>query len=201
MKISRNSNIWFTSDTHYSHRNLVAGTTRWRDENGEIPMDAVRNFVSIEEMNTAMINGINGYVGSNDILFHLGDWSFGGIEKVKEFREKINCNNIIFIQGNHDHHIKQDLDGTIRPMFSSVHDYLEVEIDPTKEKLILFHYPIESWNGIREGSIMLHGHCHFKGKRRFGLGKRMDVGMCGSIEIGFRPYHLDEILHIMNQRK
>ena len=42
---------------------------------------------------------------------------------------------------------------------------------------------------------MLHGHQHLKGDVRFGEGRRMDVGMCGSPE--FRPYHIDEVLYCM----
>jgi hypothetical protein len=42
---------------------------------------------------------------------------------------------------------------------------------------------------------MLHGHQHLKGDKRFGNGKRMDVGMCGSPE--FRPYRLEEIVDLL----
>jgi hypothetical protein len=34
----------------------------------------------------------------------------------------------------------------------------------------------------------LHGHCHLPTDKRFGKGKRMDVGMDGHPE--FRPYNL-----------
>ena len=199
------SNIWITSDTHYSHAGICRGTTHWRAQDSEgnffIPLDAVRDFETVESMNDSMIQNINNVVKKDDILFHLGDWSFGGIENVSELRYKINCKNIHFITGNHDHHIESNKEG-IRRYFSSVNPYMEVSIKDvqgksktTTVKLILCHYPIVSWNNMRKGSYMLHGHQHLKGDQRFGNGKRMDVGMCGHPE--FRPYSLTEILDLL----
>jgi hypothetical protein len=48
------------------------------------------------------------------------------------------------------------------------------------------------------GAFMIHGHQHLKGDSRFGEGRRMDVGMCGSPE--FRPYHIDEVLELLSGR-
>jgi len=31
-------------------------------------------------MNDTLVNNINEMVGENDVLIHLGDWSFGGFE-------------------------------------------------------------------------------------------------------------------------
>jgi hypothetical protein len=28
-------------------------------------------------------------VGQDDVLFHLGDWSFGGFESIEQFRNQI----------------------------------------------------------------------------------------------------------------
>lgn len=204
---SQSVKIWFTSDTHYQHAGICRGTTHWRtkNENGDlvIPLSAVRDFDLLDEMNDSIVKNINDVVGPNDILFHLGDWSFGGIENVTLFREKINCKNIHLILGNHDHHIDSDKN-QIRKLFNSVNSYLELTIsiksqDSKKDKshkLVLCHYPIISWNNMLRGSIMLHGHQHLKGESRFGNGKRIDVGMCGHPE--FRPYALDEILDLLD---
>jgi hypothetical protein len=45
---------------------------------------------------------------------------------------------------------------------------------------------------------MLHGHQHLKGDSKFGEGKRMDIGLDGSPN--FRPYHIEEIVKILNGR-
>jgi calcineurin-like phosphoesterase family protein len=190
-------NIWITSDTHFGHAGIVRGTTHWRilDDEGNkvVPLDAVRDFDTVEEMNEIMISNINDAVGENDTLFHMGDWSFGGFENISEFRYRINCKNIHFIIGNHDHHIESNKEN-IRRFFASVNYYNEVTVahKSGSTKLVMCHYPIVSWNNMRRNSYMLHGHQHLRGDQRFGNGKRMDIGMCGHPE--FRPYHLDEIV-------
>jgi calcineurin-like phosphoesterase family protein len=193
-------NIWITSDTHFGHAGIVRGTTHWRtldaDGNKIVPLDAVRDFDTVEEMNEMMISNINDCVGEHDTLFHMGDWSFGVFENISEFRYRINCKNIHFIIGNHDHHIESNKEN-IRRFFASVNSYNEVNVAHKSGnlKLVLCHYPIVSWNNMRKNSYMIHGHQHLKGDQRFGNGKRMDVGMCGHPE--FRPYNLDEIVEIL----
>jgi hypothetical protein len=197
IKLNNNENIWITSDTHYGHAGICRGTTHWRSVDAEgnktVPLDVVRNFDTLDEMNERMIENINNNVGENDTLFHMGDWSFGGFENILEFRYRINCKNIHLILGNHDHHIESNKDN-IRSYFASVNYYNEVMVahKSGNVKLVLCHYPIVSWNNMRKNSLMLHGHQHLKGDQRFGNGKRMDIGMCGNPE--FRPYHLDEIM-------
>ena len=74
-----NANIWITSDTHFGHAGICRGTTHWRtldaDGNKIVPLDVVRDFDTVEEMNERMIENINNCVGENDTLFHMGDWS------------------------------------------------------------------------------------------------------------------------------
>jgi calcineurin-like phosphoesterase family protein len=197
MKLQSN-NIWFTSDTHYGHKNIVSGVTNWRNEDGEVPFDAVRNFPDTETMNDMIVDNINRNVEENDYLIHLGDWSFGGIEKVTEFRERINCKNIVLMLGNHDHHIQKEK--SLQKLFTHVTHYEELSVTKKHEshKFILCHYPIISWNNQRNGAYMIHGHQHLKGDKRFcdRQEKRMDIGLCGSPN--FRPYHLDEIVTTLN---
>ena len=69
--------VWITSDTHYGQNNIVRAVTRWRDGNGQVPIDATRDFKSIDHMNETIVNNINKVVREDDILIHAGDWSFG----------------------------------------------------------------------------------------------------------------------------
>lgn len=57
-------------------------------------------------MTEALIANINKVVGQDDTLWHLGDWSFGGIESIWKFRSRIICKNIHLVYGNHDEHIE-----------------------------------------------------------------------------------------------
>jgi calcineurin-like phosphoesterase family protein len=129
-------------------------------------------------------------------LICLGDWSFGGFESIEEFRNRIICRNIHLVLGNHDHHIERNRED-IQRLFASVSHYETLVID--KKTFRLFHYPIQSWNGMNEGDIHLHGHVHLPQNRKFGQGKKMDVGIDGHPE--FRPYNvMREIVPIMDKR-
>ena len=147
-------------------------------------------------MNTAIVNNINQVVGQDDILIHLGDWSFNGFDQIREFYNRLVCKNIHLILGNHDTHIERNRDN-IQELFLSVSHYNTLEIGDYKFQLM--HYPISSWNALNKGVMHLHGHCHLPTNKRFGVGKRMDVGMDGHPE--FRPYNLmREVVPLLNKR-
>ena len=196
IKIDKNTNVWITSDTHFSHRNIVRGVTNWRLPNGEIPVEQTRDFSTIEKMNTAIVNNINSVVGQDDILIHLGDVSFNGFDQIREFYNRLVCKNIHLILGNHDMHIEKNREN-IQDLFLSVSHYNTLEIGDFKFQLM--HYPISSWDGLNKGVMHLHGHCHLPTNKRFGVGKRMDVGMDGHPE--FRPYNLiREVVPLLKNR-
>lgn len=206
--------IWFTSDTHYHHKNIVSGTTSW--EGG---LDKCRNFKTLEEHDNTIVDNINQVVKEDDELYHLGDWSFGGHEQIKIFRERIKCKNIHLIFGNHDQHI-EPIDSPYRKLFASVQYYkeLSLKVDPKKtkffgkHKIILCHYAMRVWNKSHHGSIMLYGHSHgtldemqpktanptWIGDQYFIKNYRtMDVGVDTN---NLYPYNLEQILEIMYNR-
>lgn len=201
MKIIKHpgQNIWFTSDTHYDHKNICRATTSWNDAD-----NLTRDFTSLEQMNANICYEINEKVMQDDILFHLGDFSFGGLDNVKEFRNKIMCKNVHLILGNHDQHIERD-HNNLKHLFSSVQEYLYLDVrmynDPVKktklvmqQDFVLMHYPIQSWNRMNHGSIHLHGHVHLPPHRRIGKGKMMDVGVDGN---QMEPISILEVMKIM----
>ena len=188
--------VWVTSDTHYNHKNICRGTTNWRKPDGSIPINETRDFKSLDLMNDTIVNNINAVVKEDDILIHLGDWSFGGFESIKQFRDRVICKNIHLILGNHDHHIENDREG-VRELFASVSHYNTLKIE--KKEFQLMHYPIDSWNNLRKGAMHLHGHCHLPNDRKLGKGKRIDAGMDGHLE--FRPYNLmRELVPLLNKQ-
>jgi calcineurin-like phosphoesterase family protein len=188
--------VWITSDSHFSHKNICRGVTSWRAPDGSVPVNQTRDFATIEKMNTAIVNNINSVVMQDDNLIHLGDWSFGGFDQIEEFWNRLVCKNIHLVLGNHDHHIENNR-GDIKKLFKSVSQYQETQLGD--HKFVFMHYPIDSWNNLSKGVIHLHGHCHLPTAKRFGAGKRMDVGMDGHPE--FRPYHLiREVVPLINKR-
>jgi calcineurin-like phosphoesterase family protein len=201
MKITLNKGqrLWFTSDTHYNHANICSATTTWNKESG----NNFRIFNSLDTMNDRLVAGINASVGQDDILFHLGDWSFGGFESIRQFRDRLVCKNIHLILGNHDNHIARNKDD-VQEIFSSVHNMLDLIVKwnvgtPTQDeaKFMLMHFPIASWDNLARGVIHLHGHVHLPKHRRIGPGKMMDVGVDGN---GLEPIDMKEVLTIMKNQ-
>ena len=196
IKIEKDRKVFITSDTHYGHKNICRGVTDWRLPDGGIPMDQTRDFDTIEKMNERIIQNINSVVGEDDVLFHLGDWSFGGFENVQKFRDRILCKEIHLILGNHDTHIENDR-YNVQELFTSVNHYTKLMYK--NNTFVLFHYPMQSWDGLNKGHIHLHGHVHLPTDLRFGKGKKMDVGMDGHPTFGV--YDMDEIIRIMDKRE
>jgi calcineurin-like phosphoesterase family protein len=195
IKIEKDRKVFVTSDTHYGHKNICRGVTAWRLPDGSIPIDQTRDFETMDEMNDAIINNINSVVGQDDVLIHLGDWSFGGFENIKKFRDRIVCKEIHLILGNHDHHIENNREGC-QELFSSVNHYTKLMYK--YDTIVLMHYPIDSWDGLNKGHIHLHGHCHLPQQKVFGKGRRMDVGIDGNMF--FMPYSLDNVVKIVKMR-
>lgn len=197
------ADIFFTSDTHYHHKNIVTGVTNWPEEVRE---RSCRKFSTLEEMDDLLVSNINKRVKHKDTLYHLGDWSFGDFENVLAFRKKINCRNVHLILGNHDQHIEKNRNG-IRGIFSSVQPYLEINLHG--EHIVMCHYPFKTWHRSHHGSWHLHGHCHGNlSEDKIWLSgitdnptsrKTMDVGV--DTHWDFSPYSFDELKFIIDSRE
>jgi len=194
-KILTSGIVWITSDTHYSHKNICRGVTNWRTKDGKIPIESTRDFNTIEDMNSVIVDNINSKIGPDDTLIHLGDFSFGGFDKIGQFLDRLVCKNIHLVLGNHDHHIKNNREN-IHDRFLSIQNYLEVNIGGAD--FVLSHYPLCSWNQLSKGAIQLHGHVHLPTNKKWGNGKRLDVGVDGN---NYQPYKLTEIVHMMDRRE
>lgn len=81
--------IWFTSDTHFGHANVLKFSERpWND---------------IDDMSYALIENINACVEPSDELYILGDFSFKlTVQQAYELRKLIRCKKIHLVHGNHD---------------------------------------------------------------------------------------------------
>jgi calcineurin-like phosphoesterase family protein len=198
--LEKGQRLFFTSDTHYGHSNICSATTNWVGAE-----NMTRNFKSLDHMNDAIVDNINEVVGKDDILFHLGDWSFGGFGKIVEFRDKVICKNIHLVLGNHDEHIDRDKNN-IQRLFTSVNHYINLDLrrpsmkgkgQMDKYRFILCHFPIASWDGMNNGVMHLHGHVHLPKHQRIGSGKSLDVGVDGN---GLEPISLDEVVSLLKDQ-
>ena len=196
IKLKQGQKLFFTSDTHYHHKNICRGTTNWTGD-----LDATRPFETLEEMDDTIVNNINEVVGEDDILVHLGDWSFGGFEYVVEFRQRINCRNIHLILGNHDHHIERNRQGVqgnfIKTSHYEVLHVTDEDGDDLNYDFVISHFPIVSWHDMNRGRFHVFGHVHLPEDRKLMPGRSMDVGMDGN---NLRPYELKEVVAILEHR-
>lgn len=136
-------NIWFTSDNHFSHKNIHKFCP------------ATRPHQNVNEMDNAMIHRWNQMVQPEDTVWMLGDVFFCQEHHAISIMRRLNGRkNLVY--GNHDQTIRKSRD--VQNEFESIQEYKELNIDG--EKLCLFHYPIYEWNKIHHGAIHLHGHIH-----------------------------------------
>ncbi len=189
------NNLFVISDTHAFHKNICSGVTSWEGD-----LSRCRDFPDEVVMTEHIAQKINEKVGANDTLMHLGDWSFGGKDKIQRFRDMINCKNIILLLGNHDKHIEKNPE-EFAGVFSRVMKYNEFRY--RKILVSCFHFPIGSWNEIGRGGWMLHGHCHNSYQVP---GKILDVGLDNErswTSLGYSgyPLHIEEIYQIMQEKE
>ena len=65
-------------------------------------------------------------------MLSLGDWSFGGIKNIYEFRKRLHVKTIHLILGNHDVHIEKNkiFEGiSVQELFTSVSNFKEISIN------------------------------------------------------------------------
>jgi len=188
----RTHNKFFIFDTHYGHKNLVRGISTWGKDS------QTRDFDTVEEMNDAIVDNINRKVGEHDILYHGGDFAFGGIQGILEFRNRINCKTIHFLPGNHDHHISNEKKTEVREIFKSIKLIQQVKLGDNFA--ILSHFPMMVWDKHHIGYWHLHGHCHGN-LDQSAVGNRlmMDCGI--DTHPNFEPYSVEEIEEYMKGRE
>lgn len=138
-------NIFFTSDTHFYHNNIIKYCPNSRGQ-----------FSNVEEMNEAIITTWNDKVKNNDIVYHLGDFAFANIENAINIAKQLNRKELRLIIGNHDTKLLKNED--FCKQFSWIKIYNEEKI--LGENFVMMHFPIASWHRKNYGAIMLHGHCH-----------------------------------------
>ena len=153
------SKIFFTSDLHFSHRNIAKFCPHTR------PQPSKQG--DIDTLDNYMIELWNDTVGVDDDVYNLGDLTFShNLRYIKKVLSQLNGrHHLIF--GNHDDIIQHNLDKFVNtpkqdgnPLLFSAQSYLKLQLKEQGKTLILFHYPIAEWDGCHKGYYHLHGHIH-----------------------------------------
>ncbi len=132
--------VFVTSDTHFHHARIIDYCQR--------------PFSDVDEMNEELVRRWNSAVKEDDVVFHLGDFSFGKLAQVKRVVAQLNGYKILIL-GNHDR------DATVmrRSGFDEVHENLYLRhcgVD-----LFMTHFPVCP---DLKSDLVLCGHVHERWK-------------------------------------
>lgn len=166
-------NIFFTSDLHFSHSNILEFCKESRPVN------------TIKEHDDLLISNWNDSVNDDDIVMCLGDMFFGSQSVAHTILPELKGKKVL-IYGNHDLKIRNDR--SLQAHFIGLHDYYECKIDGIH--VVMFHYPIFEHNKMFSGAFHLHGHTHGKVSLP---GRTMDVGIDSRPNSDMRLWRWDEV--------
>ena len=128
-------NIWFTSDHHFGHKNIL-----------EYEKEA-RPFSCLEEMHEILIERWNSVVKPNDIVWHLGDFAFG-VNNIR-IAERLQGHKKLIL-GNHDIYPISEYARYFEKIYGVFH----------YKECVLSHIPIHLDSLAQRSWLNIHGHLH-----------------------------------------
>lgn len=167
--------LFFTSDTHFFHQNIIKYCSRPFDE--------------VSEMNENFVSEWNSIVTPSDTIFHLGDVALGcDNDRFNGLFSRLNGNKILVV-GNHDNSVVKK-----SQHWSFVAQ--NISLDVGGFGIQLNHRP--NFDGFPDWDIFLYGHVHGRNKP---TKNTLDVGVDSAMEhLGsFRPWSLSDIVCVMEQ--
>ena len=177
-------NTFFTSDIHFSHKNIIRYSNR--------------PFESVEHMNKKLIENWNSMVKPTDYVFTLGDFAFCKIGQIMEILSQLN-GNIHMVTGNHCEEIIKHRQAILDSgLVKSIEAYREIRVN--NQFICLFHYGARVWNKSHRDSWLLFGHSHGSLPP---YGKSVDVGVDAPFVTGkaeYRPLSFYEVKDFMKNR-
>jgi len=184
LKKLQHDKVWFTSDPHFNHANIIKYCKR--------PFD------NVEVMNEVLIDNWNMVVGEDDLIICCGDFSLGSSNSAVNVLNKLNGHKLL-IRGNHEKSVLNSREA-MDFFDGGVYDLLEItvldeEVSDGFQDIILCHYPMVVWDKSHRGSWQLFGHVHgmLDGDKRLSP-NQMDIGVDSN---GFRPISYQEVKEII----
>lgn len=169
--------IYFTADTHFSHKNIIEYCKR--------------PFKEIDEMDQALIDNWNSVVADGDSVYHLGDFSIGR-NPPDYYLSKLK-GHIYLVFGNHDKKIINLLAGrNYRDKITFLGALTHIQTND--QFIVLCHYAMRTWHKKPFGAWQLYGHSH---------GTLPDDPTCLSMDVGvdvwgFKPITFDKVQEVMD---
>ena len=178
LKIEDSSKVFFISDPHFNHGNIIKFCARpWETK---------------EEMTEAMINNWNSVVGPDDIVFCLGDFMWASSWNTT--LERLN-GHIHLIWGNHD---RKDFKESYLKHLESVQEQLTLIID--NKIVYLNHFPFLC---LPAGHYQLFGHIHSQPGKTEGVDQDLPLHWNQS-DVGcdfwdWKPVCFERLLELFNK--
>ena len=186
LDLSKYDNIWFTSDLHFGHSNILQFDQRQN-------IGTYKNITDIDVHDKAIIENWNNVVGDNDLVFILGDLSYRNVQETTQILCHLKGDKIL-IKGNHDHRFLDKSDFNDK-LFLDIKDYMEITYN--NQEIILMHYPISRFKHMtleENHSIHLFGHLHGRPLiiPRYSHNVGVDVN-------NFKPIHINECIKLAKE--
>lgn len=193
LEIGGGQKIYFSSDQHFGHRNVLRFCQR--------------PYETTKEMEKALIDNWNSKVTNNDIVFVLGDFFwFHSRHEIKKVVDKLNGKTIYIVPGNHCKRAAYELcDERVQLLDDISALYIrEVGKPQVKYEVYVSHMPLMSWPHRERGSYNFFGHIH-SGPRSlshvdqdlpFHKGLQYDIGVDNN---EYAPIELEEIINILKK--
>lgn len=147
MNIISKPNIFFTSDFHLFHQNILK-------------LGKGRPFETVDDMHAAIADRHNAVVRPGDIVYNLGDYALKTQwEAAYRFRQRL-LGNHYFIIGNHD--------SVAKAMIQNAPDcFVWARYFETLRlkgygvpSITICHFALRTWPNSHRGSWQLYGHSH-----------------------------------------
>lgn len=173
--------IVLTADLHLGHENILRYCAETRGQ-----------YKDVWEMGRAYLEELEKFRGAD--LYYLGDLTMNRRVAVQAIRMLMDLfPRVWFLFGNHD---KRSVIEEAVPMWQG--DLLDKKLEGTR--VVLCHYPLESWAARSHGTLHFHGHSHGASREVVG---RLDVGVDSAMKLlgAPRPFTLDEAVELARRER
>lgn len=198
--------LWFTSDLHFGHKNIIKYSNR--------------PFQDIDHMNEVLIKNFNSLVSPDDTVIFVGDVCMGVREKTLPLVGRLNGAKFL-VTGNHDdchamydviNHTKWELKMEMYQQYFSILGSIHFQPITHLQDFLVCHFPYDTneedknarsfgeWVPKDSGTPLICGHVHEEWKIKkskqgtFMINVGVDVN-------DFKPISFDEILKIYESFK
>lgn len=172
---------YYISDTHLMHERLLNMQPR--------------AFADIEEHDEHIIKCWNAVVRDDDIVYHLGDFSFAlsrNADRVTEIFNRLKGKKHLII-GNHDLDKRGALHPTLAALgWASRPEHALWTRDGGRD-VYMNHYAARTWPSQRYGCVHFYGHSHGR-LPSYGLSRDVGVDM---LDVAFTPRTFAELTATM----